>query len=237
MIKEKLQELLSGQINFVDISSDDENYTYYEQCKITLKNNDIVPFNYKEIVNAIKVSSLIDEYTNLMKDIKTDLLYQSTTHGLNHNIRVSVFALLICIFENIKLEDFKMIIEASKYHDIGRTNDMEDDGHGFRSSQMLSFLSDKYSEEELTILKTVITCHSLSDDKFDLIANRNKIKNIERTRKIFYILKDADALDRVRLEYPLIKVDLIRTESAKKLILFAYELYFNYKKWMEVKSE
>ena len=98
---------------------------------------------------------------------------------------------------------------------------------------MLSFVSDKYSDEELNILKTVITCHSLSDDKFDFIASRNEIKDIERTRKIFCILKDSDALDRLRLNNPFIRIDLIRTESAKKLILFAYELYFNYKKWLE----
>ena len=75
------------------------------------------------------MSTLIDEYVNLMKNIKKDLLYQSTIHGINHNIRVSIFALLICIFENIKLEDFKLVIEAAKYHDIGRNNDLEDEVH------------------------------------------------------------------------------------------------------------
>ena len=47
-------------------------------------------------------------------------------------------------------------MEACKYHDIGRINDNEDALHGQRSADNLTFLQDKYTEEELNYIKTII---------------------------------------------------------------------------------
>ena len=172
-----------------------------------------------------------------MSSINTNKLYQSYIHGINHNIRVSIFALIISIYENININDFKLIIEAAKYHDIGRRNDLEDREHGLLSSKKLDFLNNIYSDDELIYLKTIIRCHSLNDNMFLDIAEENNISDIERCRRMYNILKDSDALDRVRLEYPYIKIDLLRTNTAKRLIPFAYELYENYKQNLEVKID
>ena len=70
-----------------------------------------------------------------------------------------------------------------------------------------------------------MTCHSLDDEKFDSVAKKYKIKDIDRCRKMLNVLKDSDALDRIRLEDPYIKIDLMRTKTSKKLIPFAYEMF------------
>ena len=43
-------------------------------------------------------------------------------------------------------------------------------------------------------------------------------------KKIFQILKDADALDRVRLEYPVVKISYLRIFSSKKLMISNFTL-------------
>jgi len=47
---------------------------------------------------------------------------------------------------------------------------------------------------------------------------------------MLYSIKILDFydLDRVRTEYLYIRIDLLRTESTKRLVLLSYKLYYNY---------
>lgn len=165
-----------------------------------------------------------------MKDFNTNILYKSDIHGLNHNIRVCFFAYVIATNENVSESDFEIIMDACKYHDIGRENDYKDKKHGKKNSEKLYFLEDKYSEEDFKYLKTIICCHSINDSEFENVALQNKIKDILRCKKTYEILKDSDGLDRVRLEYPVVNINYLRMETAKKMVLFAYNLLNNYNK-------
>lgn len=173
---------------------------------------------------------------NSLDNFDITKVYKSEIHGLNHNIRVLLFAFIISEMEQLNEVDFNIILDSAKYHDIGRTNDLRDDEHGKRSSENLLFLKGKYSENNFNILKTIIECHSIDDNEFFNIAKNNKITEIDRCKKLLDILKDSDGLDRVRLEFPYIKINLIRTETAKKLVLFAYELYSNYNLYINDRS-
>lgn len=230
-----INNLVGSNNKFINIDKDNINYQYFIKAKEELEQLEIVSYTTEEVQKIINNSPLTKTYLKLMNEIRVDKLYKSYIHGINHNIRVSYLALIISTIENIKEEDFKLIIETCKYHDIGRINDYEDREHGLNGANKLDFLSSKYNEDELNYLKTVITCHSLKDTYFKQLAIKNKIKDIDKCKKIFEILKDADALDRVRLEYPVVKISYLRIFSSKKLILYAYQLFYNYEMLMEEK--
>jgi len=227
-MKYYLDELSFKNINLKEIRFYDKNYKFYQQAKNTLKEKNISQIKILELIDIIKTSHLLSEYKQLMNDFNTKILYKSDIHGINHNIRVAFYTFIISTVEKISNDDFKLVIEAAKYHDIGRINDREDKTHGQRSSESLDFLKNKYSNEDLNVLKSIIECHSLNDEELINITNKNKVKDFDRCKKLLEILKDSDGLDRVRLEYPFVNVDFIRTNTAKKLILTSYEIYNNY---------
>lgn len=222
-----LKRFINGDYIFKPIDKEDIIYQSYIDIKNKLQQQNIKLLSYNEIISTIP-KMYIDEFNKLMKNLDIDKLYSSPIHGVDHNIRVAVFALIISAFEKIDLDDFRIIIECAKYHDIGRINDLEDITHGFMGARKIDFLESKYNSRELSYMRTVITVHSLPDDSFKRIALLNDVDDMERCRKMFHILKDADGLDRARLEWPYIDIDYLRTFTAKRLIPFAYELNYNY---------
>ena len=212
------------EYKFIEIDNKSKKYKYYNKVKEELDNQ----YTTNDIKKIIDNSDLTKEYIKSMHYFDKTILYKSDGHGVNHNVRVSFFAYIISSNENISEKDFALIMEACKYHDIGRENDLEDKFHGTRSAHMITFLEDKYPEEELNYLKTIITCHSLNDKEFEKVAAKNRIKDIERCRKMHEILKDSDGLDRVRLKYPFVNIKYLRTEASKRMIAFSHELFYNY---------
>lgn len=212
------------EIKLNKIDNTNKKYKYYQKTKET----DTEQYTEEDIKEIIHSSNLTNTYLTQMKDFDTTILYKSEGHGIHHNIRVSFFAFIISTNEKINNSDFNLIMEACKYHDIGRKNDLEDPFHGRRSADNINFLKDKYTEEELNYIKTIITCHSLNDKEFEKIAIKNKVKDLARCKKMHEILKDSDGLDRVRLHYPFVNIKYLRTDAAKRMIPYAHELFYNY---------
>lgn len=229
MNKQLIEPSTFQKIIFNKIINNNKTKKCYEKAKIERENN----YNLDDIKKIINNSPLEELYLEQMENFNTDILYKSEGHGINHNIRVCFFAYIISTKENISEEDFKLIMEACKYHDIGRINDLEDALHGKRSADSLSFLMENYTVEELNYIKTIITCHSLSDREFERIAIKNNISDLKRCKKLYEILKDSDGLDRVRLCYPYVNIKYLRTETAKNMIPFAHELFYNYNLFLE----
>ena len=225
------KDLLENQ-TFEEISEESKRYKYYQKAKEEIDNE----YTINDIKKIIYNSNLQDIYINQMRDFNTEILYKSDGHGINHNIRVCFFAYIISTNENISKRDFELIMEACKYHDIGRINDNEDALHGERSANNLTFLKGKYTEEELNYIKTIVTSHSRPDKDFDKIAIKNKVKDLNRCKKLHEILKDSDGLDRVRLHYPYVNIKYLRTVTARRMIPFAHELYCNYDKMITIKN-
>jgi len=214
------------KVSFNMIDSKTKKFKYYQKAKESQQNH----YTLNDIKDIITNSKLTSIYSKQMQDFDTTILYKSEGHGVNHNIRVCFFAYIISSNEGISSRDFELIMEACKYHDIGRENDIEDKLHGKRSADKLNFLDNRYTKEELNYIKTIVTCHSLNDKEFNKVAIKNEIKDIERCKKMHEILKDSDGLDRVRLHYPYVNEKYIRTETARKMIVVAHELFYNYDK-------
>ena len=123
-----------------------------------------------------------DEIYKEINTIKSEFLYISITHGINHNIRVLLFAFYL--EKQLKLNDVdsRILLDACKYHDVGRIDDLYDEKHGLRSAQMIDKIvdSDIYKDvQNLDMLKSIIEYHSIPDSKIDKIINKYKISDVQ----------------------------------------------------------
>jgi HD superfamily phosphodiesterase len=134
---------------------------------------------------------MYNEYKQFVTD---DLFWKPFgTHGVGHTRRVLYLALLLADKKNLTEQEKKILALACCYHDIGRWHDEEDDEHGMDSSnKFLDRGLDKkhnLNPEEVEIILNLIVCHSLDDQQFF---------GEDRELLMYQILKDADALDRLR---------------------------------------
>ena len=79
-------------------------------------------------------------------------------------------------------------------------------------------------ESDLAILKAVIAAHSREDEIMDeTIREFVEESNFDRAKKLSKYFKDADGLDRVRINH--LDPAYLRNEFSKGLVDFAYEFY------------
>lgn len=203
-------------------------YKEYLKFKTQFEKKHIKSYTLEEILNIIKTSQYYNYFIENMNNINKNLIYVSEGHGITHNERVAIFTMTLAILNNLDRKDLRILLEAAKYHDSGRTNDEEDSIHGYKSSLIVENYIKDLNVEDKNILKVICITHSLNDRNFHKVAKKYKIKNIKRCKKLFEILKDSDALDRVRLDYDALDISYLRNKYSKSLVLAAYDLYNNY---------
>lgn len=138
-----------------------------------------------------ETEELYAKYAQYIKDYLFLLPFGG--HGIGHTKRVLQLALMIASSYTLTTSEIKTLAVSCCYHDIGRDRECVDDEHGAKSAK--KFLKLKLNElhnltqEELEIVLNLITMHSLDDALF--VGGK-------RETFLFKILKDADALDRIR---------------------------------------
>ena len=210
------------------VSKRDYRCEFYRIQLKELKEEKIEIYNWKKIKSILRWYQNDEVLNYCFGNINENLIFGSYIHGVNHNLRVLLHSIILCYLLNVDRESLKVMVYAAMYHDIGRINDVEDKSHGKRSADKINGLDIDISEEQKNILKTIVCCHSLPDEEFDDVCKEYGVKNRGLCRTLFDVLKDSDALDRVRLEYPYIKLDLLRTGYSLSLVKFAYELCCNF---------
>lgn len=150
----------------------------------------------------------------------------SRDHDARHSCRVVLLANILYMMNTRQntqytsegiFQDFKRVIDAAIYHDIGRIGELADSEHGKASYQI-------YRKEngDSPVVKFLIENHCIEDEE----ARKRLEKEFpeEKRERIFQllgILKDADALDRVRFGYgscDYLKVKYLHNEDAFRLI-------------------
>lgn len=137
-------------------------------------------------------------------------------HDALHTLRVLFNALLLLEMDGIMLseEETQMLMGAVIYHDIGRTNDDVDDSHGKASRDI--YAADRKPENPGTGF--LIEYHCLDD----AVARRDlealSLPNVDRIWLLYTILKDADALDRVRFGLRHLNPKYLRNDTAHKIL-------------------
>lgn len=233
-----MNELTSEQIFFIDVINNpdiylsinyNKEYKKYEsiESKLRIPQFDIIIFQ-----NYLEHHNLKNFLLNEIKNINTSVLYKSDIHGISHNIKTLIYAFIICIEKGLDYDNIKIILDACKYHDVGRKNDFEDKYHGERSSNKIDDIvktEEFYKNKNyLNLLKAIVEIHSKDDREENNIIAKYQV-DINDFKQIYSILKDADALDRIRLSMrvPIAKgldVRYLRAEESKKLVKFASQL-------------
>lgn len=137
-------------------------------------------------------------------------------HNAEHTLRVLFDALLLVQVQGIALtkKESHQLCDAILYHDIGRTNDDVDDSHGAKSRDIYyDTASDCNSATAF-----LIEYHCLDDRKALADLKTSNIRNKERVWLLYTILKDADALDRVRFGMRAVDPKYFRNEITHKLL-------------------
>lgn len=162
----------------------------------------------KTFLESIQITS--NQTLEIEKMINTAIkenLYTNTLdfkHDLKHIERVMIYIQWI-INEKEKngerVENQDILKTAALYHDIGKSVNSSNELHGtigsieFRKKKQ-GILSDDCIDKICALIET----HAVDDDKIHLLnVSNNELENLQLLSNI---LKDADALDRNRLNYP-----------------------------------
>ena len=122
-------------------------------------------------------------------------------------------------------------METAKYHDIGRGFE---GNHGQYSAIIIDrnkgHIFPNLREDEINTIKALCHGHSVDDNRYIEIAKLYGTENIEKFKRLLDIVKDADALDRVRLpRFGQLEEKYLRTETSKRIIDFSKELFKEYR--------
>lgn len=194
--------------------------TYLEQAK---NNGELLFFNDS------------DEIIQILDDLNPQYLYKTNFHGLYHSQKVCFFAYLIGKHENLSSQDMKILLDAAKYHDIGRQNDNEENTHGYSSALLIDRIIKYDNVTDMYLLKAIVEAHAKPDssdervlmnwvlekhDEDELFNRKTEEIDEKRFKKLCSILKDADALDRLRFKNCPAFLDekYLRIEYSKNLI-------------------
>ncbi|WP_297790332.1 hypothetical protein [uncultured Anaerococcus sp.] len=168
-------------------------------------------------------------YFPILKDayekLNTAILFKSNIHGKDHIERVIFFAVLLAYAYKLSDDETNILVNAASLHDTKRVNDGWDTEHGERAALSSITYAHGVREDDLPILQAVIAAHSRNDDLMDETIKEfvKDQKDREKAKRLAKFFKDADGLDRVRINH--LDPAYLRNSYAVELVDFAYKLY------------
>ena len=181
--------------------------------------------NDYEFLNDFKNSNYFDILLDTCENLNTDILFQSKIHGQGHIERTIFFSILLAWKYDLDKRDTDIIRNAACLHDTKRINDGWDTDHGKRAAEESISYAD-IDKDDINILQAVMAAHSADDIYMDDIIREYGIKDFDRALFLAKLFKDADGLDRVRIN----RLDpaYLRNNFSKEIVDFAYVLYEKY---------
>ncbi|MBT4823571.1 HD domain-containing protein [Candidatus Woesearchaeota archaeon] len=155
-------------------------------------------------------------FDNYRPDAELFLNGPDGVHGVGHSTRVLILTELLSrmyLANNPNSIDIIALREAARFHDMGRIYDSYDSDHGVRGAEL--YLERSNGHVDSGKVAYLVEWH-VPDDKHapEMIPE-------------LAILKDADALDRARVQHKGYGLNpkFLRTKEAKKLIITAEHLF------------
>ncbi len=186
-------------------------------------------YTYKQIIDFMNSNKYIEEFYQQMDKINeiTNMYYPSQVHGIEHTSRVTFLATVLTKLDNLDEHTQKLILTSAILHDIGRKNDKETKEHGVEGKEKVEqegLLAD-FTKNERKIIEFVVEQHSLSREENEKALKKIPFWQRDKYSTVLSYLKDADALDRVRIANKNAQLDpsRLRTRTAKELVNFSYE--------------
>lgn len=217
-------------LDYLDDRYEEEILVYPENVHIISKDilyslNDIKTRFEAEFINVQYVLfELTKNYTGFLQT--SDFAMNSSSHGLRHMQRVCFLSGLIHeilreSYQELNNKTLIKVMTAGLLHDVGRYDEWNDIGHGKRSSGMY----EDYYHSKDTFVQPLIEYHDRDDKEFMEFLTQNQIENREVMEICYGILKDADALDRLRLGWRDLDARYLRFAISKCLIFVAKQLF------------
>lgn len=191
-----------------------------------IKENSWEPFQAEW--NNFCSSLYFPQFFLTLKNLKREFLFKSPVHGEGHIERVILHGAMLAMDNNLNSADYELLLIACAYHDIGRTSDWIDDLHGLRSAESIQKII-QIPDDDLNIIKGVIEAHSRHDWEMLDILDKYNNRNSQRAIMLSKMLKDADALDRVRISD--LNTKYLRYSSTVKRADFSLWFYQQYLKY------
>jgi len=154
-------------------------------------------------------------------------------HGIGHTRRVCVHVLRLSGALGVTRRLRDLTLAAARWHDLGRTHDGVEPEHGARSVKRVRELgladelvaTGELPPADLRLVRFAIHYHSLDDASARRAATQHAATGPDALA-LLWLLKDADALDRVRLGGGGdVDPAYLRHPCAAGFIDFAWELY------------
>ncbi len=145
----------------------------------------------------------------------------SSLHGINHTYRVMCLILYIGYAAGLKREVI-LALCAAFIHDLARKHDGYCDQHRFWATQnklpeFIDFFTNiGIADSEIEMIRVAVKNHS----------ELQELSPGDKAYKVTALLKDADALDRVRLGDENLNTDFLRFPESSGLLPFAKNIYF-----------
>lgn len=178
-----------------------------------------------DFFNEFKESAYFDVLLDTYENLNTDILFDSRIHGQDHIERVIFYALVLSWKYNLDRRDTDILRYAASLHDTQRQNDGWDTEHGRRAAiESIDYAT--VDPDDKNILQAVITAHSDDDKNLDDTIKEFDVIDNDRAVFLAKLFKDADALDRVRIN--MLDTSYLRNDFSRELVDFAYLLYEKY---------
>jgi len=179
-------------------------------------------FKYKDLLCWTKMKKELEdqEYLkifNIMSRLvgEEDFLYPYGLHGLAHTKRVLM--LVLCLGARLKVhrEDLLLLSLCALYHDVGRIDDSIDPAHGRVSYAKAEPILAK-TGYDMEMMRYIIENHCIVDKKAHAAAVKYNLPDQLKARRLLDIFKDADGLDRLRVND--LDPRVLRHDEARELL-------------------
>ncbi len=215
----QVNEITAYELDTMHVENKTKLYDRYYRGRVEAQQVEL-----NEVVAKMKQENLMNRFHDEVADLNKRSLYNFNfaEHNQDHAERVLFYAMYLGNLEAMTTKNYDILVEAAKFHDIGRG--ISKDNHALASAMQIDrILQNEYSLNDLNLIQAVIELHEMNYEKdvtiFWRICSKYGINNnqVADLRQISNILKDADALDRVRFPGNL-KPEYLRTNEAKTMI-------------------
>lgn len=194
-------------------------------------------YTFEQIRDIMNENGGMEEFFQELDKINEnqDKYYPSRIHGIEHTSRVTFLATILAKMDALDEHTKKLLITAARLHDIGRIDDRESKEHGAYGKEKIEQegLLDEFSSSDRKIIEFVIEQHSLSREENEKAIAKLPFWQRKEYQVVLNYLKDADALDRVRIANESAQLDpsRLRSRTAKELVSFSYQNFqYGFKK-------
>ncbi len=179
----------------------------------------------KAALGFAKENGVASRYIRYTQCIRSDYFCKpSDIHGINHAKRVLFLVELLASLEKLDEPEKDILAIAAVYHDIGRTSDGADVAHGYSSftkAKEMDLIKFE-SPEDFNTVKYLIETHCINDKDAFGLTRKYASQEPDRARTLLKFFKDADGLDRVRIND--LNPEMLRLPVSRELAQMAEEL-------------